>query len=71
MYPEWKMVNLNLLTGKPRGKRPLGSSRRRWEHNIRTNLKYININTRNWVDFVQDRNYWRALVTAALKLQVP
>jgi hypothetical protein len=34
-------------------------------------LKYVGINTRNWVDPTQDRNYWRALVNAALNLQVP
>ena len=30
------------------------------------NLKEMGINTRNWVDSPQDRNYWRALVNAAL-----
>ena len=34
-------------------------------------LKEIDINTRNWVDSVQDRDYWRALVNAALNLRVP
>ena len=36
-----------MLTGKPTGKRPLGSPRFRWEVNIRINLKEIGINTRN------------------------
>ena len=31
-------------------------------------LKEIDINTRNWVDSVQDRDYWRTLVNAALDL---
>jgi hypothetical protein len=34
-------------------------------------LKEIGINTRNWVVLVQDRNYWRALVNAALNFRVP
>ena len=39
-----------MLTGTPTGKRPLGKPRRRWEDNIRMDLKEIYINTRNWVD---------------------
>ena len=60
-----------MLTGKLTGRRPLGRLRRRWEDNIRMDLKEICINTRNWVDLGQDRNYWRALVNAALSLWVP
>ena len=59
----------NILTGKPTEKRPLG--RRRWEDSIRMDLKEIHINPRNWVDSAQGRNYWRALVNAALNLRVP
>ena len=51
-----------ILTGKPIGKRPLGRPRRRWCNNIRMDLREIGINTRNWVDSTQDRDYWRALV---------
>ena len=58
------------LTGKPTEKRSLGRPRHRWE-DIRMNLKEIGINTRNWVDWAQDRNYWRALVNAALGVRVP
>ena len=59
-----------IVTGIPAGKRPLGGPRRRWEDNIRTDRKKIGINTRNWVDSAQDRDYWRALVNAVLNLQV-
>ena len=38
------------------------------EDNIRMDLEEIGI---NWVDSAQDRNYWRALVNAALNLRVP
>ena len=34
-------------------------------------LEEIGINAGNWVDSAQDRNYWRALVNAALNLRVP
>ena len=60
-----------ILTGKPTGKRPLGRPRRRREDNIRMDLEEIGINAGNWADLAQDRNYWRALVNAALNLQVP
>ena len=59
-----------ILTGKPTGKGSLGRPRRRWQDNIRTYLKGISINTMNWVDSVHDRDYWRALVNAALNLRL-
>ena len=37
----------NILTGTPEGKRHLGRPRRRWDDNIRMDLKEIGINTRN------------------------
>ena len=33
-------------------------------------LEEIGVNAGNWVDSAQDRNYWRALVNAALNLRV-
>jgi hypothetical protein len=59
-----------ILTGTSAGKRPIGRPRRRWEDNIKIDLKEIVINTRNWVDSAQDRDYRRALVNAALNLRV-
>ena len=59
------------LRGKPTGKRPLGRPRRRWEDDIRMDLEEIGINAGNYVDSAQDRNYWRALVNAALNLRDP
>jgi hypothetical protein len=50
------------------GKRSLGRPRRRWKDNIRMDIKEIGINTRNWVDSVQDRDYWRTLVNATVNL---
>ena len=34
-------------------------------------LEEIGINAGNWVDSAQDRNDWRALVSAALNLRAP
>ena len=33
-------------------------------------VKEIDINTRNWVDSTHGRDYWRALVDAALNLWI-
>ena len=63
--------SFKILTGKSTGKRPLGWYRLKCDVNIRLYLKEIGINTRIWVDSAQDRNYWRALVNAALNLRVP
>ena len=62
-------IAFKILTGKPTGKIPLGRPRRRWEDNIRMDLKELGINTRNWVHSAQD--YWTALVNAASNLRVP
>ena len=58
-----------ILTNKSTGKRPLGRPRRRWDDNFRMDLEETGINARNWVDSL-DRDYWRALVNAALNLRV-
>ena len=60
-----------ILTVTPTGKRHLGHPRRRLEDNIRMDLKEICISIRDWVDLGQNRDYWRALVNAALNLRVP
>ena len=60
-----------MLTGKPIGKRILGRHRRRWEDNIRMYLVDIGINAGNWVDSAYNRDFWRAVVNAALNLRVP
>jgi hypothetical protein len=41
---------LKILTGKPTVKRPLRRPRRRWEDNIKMDVKEMDINRRNWVD---------------------
>ena len=46
-----------ILTGTSAGKGPLGRLRRRWENNIRMDLKEIGTNTRSWVDSAKDRTF--------------
>jgi hypothetical protein len=60
-----------IWTGKITTKSLLGGTRRRWEENIRMDLKEIIINTRNWVDSAQDRDCWRVLENTALSIRVP
>ena len=40
------------------------------ETNVRMDLEEIGINAGNWVNLAQDRDYWRALVNAALNLRM-
>jgi len=60
-----------VLVGKPRGKRPLGRPRRRWEDNIRMYLREVGCGCVDWVELAQDRDRWRALVGAVRNLRVP
>ena len=39
--------------------------------NIRMDVEEVGINAGNWVDFAQDREYLRVLVSSALNLRVP
>ena len=39
--------------------------------NIRMDPKEMGVDTRNWIDSAQERDFWRVLVNAALNLQVP
>jgi hypothetical protein len=60
-----------LLVGKPEGKRPLGSPRRRWVDNIRMKVGEVGWSDVDWIGLAQDRNRWRALVNSVLNLRVP
>ena len=60
-----------VLVGKPEGKRPLGRPRRRWEDNIRMELQEVGLGYEDWIGLAQDRDRWRALVSAVRNLRVP
>jgi hypothetical protein len=57
--------------GRPEGKRPLERPRRRWEDNIKVNLREIEIDVANWIRLAQDRVLWRAFVSRVMNLRVP
>jgi hypothetical protein len=60
-----------VLVGRPEGKRPLGRPRRRWEDNIKMDLREIGIDGSNSIQLAQDRAPWRAFVNTMMNLRVP
>ena len=59
-----------VLVGKSEGKRPLGKPRRRSEDNIKMYIQEVECGDMDWIDLVQGRNKWRALVAAEMNLWV-
>ena len=55
---------------KPEGKRPLGRPRRRWEDNIKMDLKEVGWSCADWMELAQDRDRWLALVGTVRNLRV-
>jgi hypothetical protein len=60
-----------ILVGRPEGKRPLGRHRRRWEDNIKMDLREIGLDGSNWIRLAQDRVKWLAFVNTVMNLRVP
>ena len=60
-----------VLVGKPERKILLGRPRRRWENNIRMDLREVGCGCVDWMELAQDRNRWRAFVNAVMNLRVP
>jgi hypothetical protein len=59
---EGKVV-YRVLVGKPEG--------RRWEDNIKLDLREIGIDGANWIRLVQERVQWWAFVNTVMNLRVP
>jgi hypothetical protein len=49
----------------------LGRPRRRWEDNIKVDIREVGWGGMNWIELAQDRVRWRALVNAVMNLRVP
>ena len=64
-------VVYGVLVGKPAGRRPLGRPRRSWVDNIRMDLQEVGCGYMDWIGLAQDRDRWRTLVSAVMKLRVP
>jgi hypothetical protein len=61
----------NILVGRPEGRRPLRRPRRRWEGNIKMDLRKIGFGGVDCIHWAQDRDRWRALVNTVMNLRVP
>jgi hypothetical protein len=54
-------IAYRILVGKPEGKRPLRRPRRKWLDG------WSGI---DWIDLIQDRDRWRAVLNTAIDLRV-
>jgi len=60
-----------ILVGKREGRRPLVRPRRRWEDNIRMDLREVGCGCVDWMELAQDRDRWRVLMSTVMNLRVP
>jgi hypothetical protein len=61
---------LRITMHRPEGKRPLGRPRHMWEDGIRIDLRDIGLGGVDWIWLAQDRDRWRAVVSAVMNLRV-
>jgi hypothetical protein len=60
-----------VLVGKPEGKRPLGSSMRRWEDDIKMDIQEVGCGLMDWIKLVPDRDRQWEIVNAVMNLRIP
>jgi hypothetical protein len=60
-----------ILVGRAEDERPLGRPKRRWEDNIKMDLREIGIDGANWIQVAQNRVQWRAFVNTVIDFGVP
>jgi hypothetical protein len=47
---------MQILVGKPEGKRTFGRPRRRWKDNIKVDLQEVGFEGMDWINGAQDRD---------------
>jgi hypothetical protein len=60
-----------VLMGRSEGKRLLGRPRCRWQDNVNMYIQEAGWGDMDWTDLAQDRDRWRALVSAVMNLRIP
>jgi hypothetical protein len=61
---------MGYVCGKPEGKRPFGRLKRRWEDNIRLDLREIEWGGVEWLHLGEDNDRWRTVVNTVMNLRV-
>jgi hypothetical protein len=60
-----------VLVGRHECKRPVGRPRRRWEDNIKLDLREIGIDKAKCIRLAQDRIQWQAFVDTVMNFRIP
>jgi hypothetical protein len=60
-----------VLVRRPESKRLLGRPRRKWEDNIKMDLREIGTDGANWIRLAQDKVQWRAFVNTVMNPRFP
>jgi hypothetical protein len=69
MWHAWGRC-LHGFVGRPERKRSLGRPRRKWEYNIKIDLREIGIDGANWIRLAWDRVQWRTFLNTVMNLWV-
>jgi hypothetical protein len=59
-----------VFVGRHESKIPLERPRRKWEDNIKMDLREISIDVADWIWLAQDRVRWRSFVNTVMKLRI-
>jgi hypothetical protein len=59
-----------MFVENPERNRPLGRRRRRWEDNIRMDLRETGCEVVEWIHLAEDRDRWWAVMKTVMKIRV-
>ena len=59
-----------VLVRRPKGKRPFGRPRRRWDDNIKMDIQEVGCGGMDWIELAKKRDRWPAFVNAEMTLRV-